>query len=324
MRAIQITETGGPEVLKYREVPNPEPGPGQALVQIDACGVNFIDVYLREGRYPAQLPFVPGQEAAGTVIALGPDAPADAPKVGDRVAWCHATGTYAEYAVAPFSQLIALPENISTRQAAAALLQGMTAHYLAHSTYAIRPGDDVLIHAGAGGVGLLLIQMAKRLGARVLTTVSTGEKAALARHAGADEVILYTQEDFVARVKQLTGGRGLPVVYDSVGKSTFEGSLACLRPRGLLALYGGSSGAVPPFDLIQLSTRGSLFVTRPTMKDYTATRAELEQRSGDVLRWVAEGNLKLRIEHTYPLSEAQQAHRDLEGRKTTGKVLLIP
>jgi len=324
MRAIQITQTGGPEVMVYREMPNPEPGPGQALIQIEACGVNFIDVYQREGRYALPLPFIPGQEAAGRVIALGPDVPADSVKVGDRVAWCHIMGTYAEFAVAPVARLIAIPDDITSKQAAAAMLQGMTAHYLAHSTYAIQPGDAVLIHAGAGGVGLLLIQMAKRLGARVLTTVSTEEKAALARHAGADEVILYTQEDFTAKVRELTGGKGLPVVYDSVGKTTFDGSLACLRPRGVMVLYGGASGPVPPFDLIQLSTKGSLYVTRPTLKDYIPTRAELEKRAGDVLRWVAEDSLKLRLEHSYPLAEAAQAHRDLEGRKTTGKVLLIP
>ena len=322
MRAIQITQTGGPEVLQFRELPTPEPGPGQVLVQIEACGVNFIDVYQREGRYPVQLPFIPGQEAAGTVIALGPDV--TSAKVGDRVAWCHAMGAYAEYAAVPVSRLVAIPEGISTPQAAAAMLQGMTAHYLAHSTYPIQRGDDVLIHAGAGGVGLLLIQMAKHSGARVLTTVSTDEKAALAHRAGADETILYTREDFAAKVRELTGGRGVPVVYDSVGKTTFDGSLACLRPRGMMVLYGGSSGAVPPFDLIQLSTKGSLFVTRPTLKDYTATREELELRAGDVLRWVSEGSLKLRLEHNYPLAEAAQAHRDLEGRKTTGKVLLIP
>ena len=322
MRTIQITQTGGPEVLALRELPTPTPGPGEALIQIEACGVNFIDVYQREGRYAVPLPFIPGQEAAGTVIAVGPDV--TAVKVGDRVAWCHVMGAYAEYAAVPIAKLIAIPEGISTRQAAAAMLQGMTAHYLAHSTYAIQRGDDVLIHAGAGGVGLLLIQMAKHRGARVLTTVSTEEKAALARKAGADEVILYTSEDFVAKVRELTGGRGLPVVYDSVGKTTFDGSLACLRPRGMMVLYGGSSGAVPPFDLIQLSTKGSLFVTRPTLKDYTATRQDLELRAGDVLRWVVEGNLKLRLEHSYPLAEAEQAHRDLEARKTTGKVLLIP
>jgi NADPH2:quinone reductase len=233
-------------------------------------------------------------------------------------------GTYAEFAAVPVAKLIAVPEELSTRQAAGAMLQGTAAHYLAHSTYAIRPGDDVVIHAGAGGVGLLLIQMAKWLGARVLTTVSMDEKAALARKAGADEVILYTKEDFAAKVRELTGGRGVPVVYDSVGKTTFDGSLACLRPRGLMVLYGASSGAVPPFDLIQLSTKGSLYVTRPMLKDYIATREELELRAGDVLRWIVEGGLKLRLEHSYPLAEAAQAHRDLEGRKTTGKVLLIP
>jgi NADPH2:quinone reductase len=321
MRAIQITQTGGPEVLVPHELPTPVAGAGQALVKIEACGVNFVDVYQREGRYAVQLPFIPGQEAAGVVVAVGPEV--TAVKVGDRVAFCHVMGTYAEFAAAPVSKLIAIPEGISTRQAAGAMLQGMTAHYLVHSTYAIQRGDVVLVHAGAGGVGLLLIQMAKRLGARVLTTVSTEEKAALARAAGADEAILYTQEDFAAKVRELTGGAGVPVVYDSVGKTTFEGSLACLRPRGLMALYGGSSGAVPPFDLIQLSAR-SLYITRPTLKDYTATRAELEQRAGDVLGWVADGSLKLRLEHDYPLAEAAQAHRDLEGRKTMGKVLLIP
>jgi NADPH2:quinone reductase len=322
MRAIQITQTGGPDVMVLRELSTPAPGPGQVLIKIEACGVNFIDVYLREGRYPSQLPFVPGQEAAGVVTALGPDV--SGWKVGDRVAWCHIMGTYAEFALAPVTRLIAIPDGVTTRQAAAAMLQGMTAHYLAHSTYAIQPGDTVLIHAGAGGVGLLLIQMAKRLGARVLTTVSTEQKAALARGAGADEVILYTQEDFAPKVRELTGGKGVPVVYDSVGKTTFDGSLACLRTRGMMVLYGGSSGAVPPFDLIQLSTKGSLFLTRPTMKDYTTTREDLEARAGDVLRWVVEGKLTLRLEHDYPLAEAAQAHRDLESRKTTGKVLLIP
>ena len=322
MRAIQMTQTGGPEVLVLRELPTPTPGPGHALIKIEACGVNFIDVYLREGRYPAQLPFIPGQEAAGVVAAVGPDA--RSVKVGDRVAWCGVPGTYAEFAVAPVERLIAIPQGVNTQQAAAAMLQGMTAHYLSHSTYAIQKGETVLVHAGAGGVGLLLIQIAKRLGARVLTTVSTEEKAALTREAGADEAILYTHEDFAVRVKELTVGKGVPVVYDSVGKTTFEGSLACLRSRGTMVLYGGSSGAVPPFDLIQLSTRGSLYITRPTLKDYTASRAELEQRAGDVLGWVADGSLKLRLEHSYPLADAAQAHRDLEARKTTGKVLLMP
>jgi NADPH2:quinone reductase len=245
-------------------------------------------------------------------------------KVGDRVAWCHVLGAYAEYAVVPVGVLIAIPDGVTMQQAAAALLQGMTAHYLAHSTYAIQKGDVVLVHAGAGGVGLLLIQMAKRLGARVLTTVSTEAKAELARGTGADEAILYTREDFAARVREMTNGEGVAVVYDSVGKTTFDGSLACLQPRGLIALYGGSSGAVPPFDLIQLSQRGSLYITRPTLKDYTATREELERRAGEVLGWVADGSLKLRIEHTYPLAEAAQAHRDREGRQTTGKLLLVP
>ena len=322
MQAIQITQTGGPEVLVLRELPTPTPGPGQALIKIEASGVNFIDVYLREGRYPAQLPFIPGQEAAGVVDAVGPDA--SSVKVGDRVAWCGIAGAYAEFAAVPVERLVAISEGVTTQQAAAAMLQGMTAHYLSHATYPIQRGDTVLIHAGAGGVGLLLIQMAKRLGARVLTTVSTEAKAELARDAGADEAILYTQKDFAAKVKDLTGGKGLPVVYDSVGKTTFDGSLACLRPRGMMVLYGGSSGAVPPFDLIQLSTRGSLYITRPTLKDYTATREELELRAGEVLGWVADGSLKLRLEYSYPLADAAQAHRDLEARKTTGKVLLIP
>jgi NADPH2:quinone reductase len=322
MKAIQIAKTGGPEVLEVREMATPTAGPGQALVKIEASGVNFIDVYQREGRYKVPLPFVPGQEAAGVITALGPEVTGF--KVGDRVAWCHVMGAYAEYAAVPATMLIAIPEGVTVQQAAASMLQGMTAHYLAHSTYAIQKGDAVLIHAGAGGVGLLLIQMAKRRGARVLTTVSTEAKAELARGAGADEVILYTSEDFAARTRELTGGAGVPVVYDSVGKTTFDGSLACLRPRGMMVLFGGSSGAVPPFDLIQLSAKGSLYVTRPMLKDYIHGRAELERRAGEVLGWVGDGSLKLRIEHTYPLAEAAQAHRDLEGRKTTGKVLLIP
>ncbi len=322
MKAIQITENGGAEVLKSAEIPQPIAGAGEALVRIAACGVNFIDVYFREGRYPAKLPLIPGQEAAGTVVSVGEGV--TRVKAGDRVAWCSMPGTYAEFAVAPAERLVALPEGVSFKQAAAAMLQGMTAHYLSHSSYAIQPGNTVLIHAGAGGVGLLLTQMAKMLGAQVLTTVSTEEKAALSREAGADEVILYTQQDFATEVKRLTGGKGVAAVYDSVGKTTFEKSLECLRRRGIVVLFGGSSGAVPPFDLIRLSTMGSLFVTRPNLKDYTVTRDELEARAGDVLRWVATGELKLRIEHTYPLAQAAEAHRDLEGRRTTGKVLLIP
>jgi NADPH2:quinone reductase len=322
MRAIQIQKTGGPEVLELRDLPRPEAGPGQALVRIEAIGVNFIDTYLREGRYPAQLPFVPGQEGAGVVEATALDVATV--KVGDRVAWSGVPGAYAEYAAVPAAKLIAVPEGVTTRQAAAAMLQGITAHYLARASYVIQPGDTVLIHAGAGGVGLLLIQMAKRMGARVLTTVSTEAKAALARGAGADETILYTQEDFAERVRSLTDGEGVPVVYDSVGKTTFDDSLKCLRPRGMMVLYGGSSGAVPPFDPMKLATMGSLYLTRPTSVHYTRTRAELEMRAGDVLGWVADGSLKLRLEHEYPLTDAAQAHRDLEARRTTGKVLLIP
>ena len=322
MQAIQILTTGSADVLTLRDLPTPAPGPGEALIRIEASGVNFIDTYFREGRYPAQLPYTLGQEASGIIVSVAPDVTTVKP--GDRVAWCLVPGTYAQLAVAPADRLVAIPDHVSFQQAAAAILQGMTAHYLAHSTYPIQPGDEVLIHAGAGGTGLLLIQMAKARGARVFTTVSTEEKAALARAAGADEVIFYTQEDFVAKIKTLTKGKGLPVVYDSVGKSTFEQSLQCLQPRGLLVLFGGASGAVPPFDLIRLSTMGSLYITRPTLKNYIATRDDLEARAKDVFDGVANGTLKLRLEHTYPLADAAHAHRDLESRKTTGKLLLIP
>ena len=320
MRAIQIKKTGGPEVMELVELPVPKPGSGQVLVKIEAAGVNFIDTYLREGRYPVELPFVPGQEAAGTVIALGQGASGF--KVGDRVAWNGTRGTYAEFACAPTSELLRIPDAMSFEQAAAVLLQGLTAHYLAHDTHAIQAGETVLIHAGAGGVGLLLTQIAKRLGARVLTTVSTEQKAELSCGAGADKVILYMIESFVEEVKRQTDGDGLPVVYDSVGKTTFEDSLKCLRPRGLMVLFGASSGAVPPFDLIRLSTLGSLYVTRPTLKDYVRTRSELERRAADVFGWVASGELHVRIGASYKLDEAAKAHRDLTGRKTTGKVLL--
>jgi NADPH2:quinone reductase len=322
MQAIQILQTGGPEVLTLKDLPDPQPAEGQALIRIKASGVNFIDTYFREGRYPAQLPYTLGQEAAGTVVSVAGDV--TSVKAGDRVAWCGVPGTYATLAVAPADRLVKIPDGISTEQAAAAILQGMTAHYLVHSTYALKPGDTTLIHAGAGGTGLLVIQMAKRLGAHVITTVSTEAKAALARKAGADDVILYTQEDVVARVKEITGGKMLPVVYDSVGKSTFDDSLRCLHPRGMLVLFGGASGAVPPFDLIRLSTMGSLFITRPTLKDYIATRADLDARAGDVFGWIADGSLHVHIGHTYPLTEAAQAQIDLAGRKTTGKLLLIP
>ena len=322
MQAIEIRKTGGPEVLELVDLLRPEPKPGEVLVKIEAAGVNFIDTYLREGRYPAPLPFIPGQEAAGIVAAVGEGV--EGFSIGDRVAYAGTRGAYAEFACVPATGLLKVPEGISADAAAAVMLQGITAHYLAYDTYAIKPGDTVLIHAGAGGVGLLLTQIAKMLGARVITTVSTEPKAELSRGAGADHVILYTQQNFADEVKRITAGDLLPVVYDSVGKTTFEDSLKCLRPRGLMALYGASSGAVPPFDLIRLSTMGSLYVTRPTMKDYIHTRAELERRAADLFNWIARGKLNVRIGHRYPLAEAPQAHRDLEGRKTTGKVLLIP
>ncbi len=322
MQAIQIHSNGGPEVLQMSTLPDPEPGAGEVLIRIEASGVNFIDIYFREGRYPAPLPYTLGQEAAGTIVSVGPEV--DGFRAGERVAWCGVAGTYATLAVAPVGQLIKVPEAITTAQAAAAILQGMTAHYLLHATFVPQFGDSVLIHAGAGGTGLLLIQMARRFGAEIITTVSTEEKAALAREAGAHHVLLYTQEDIVARVREITHGEGLPVVYDSVGKSTFEQSLQCLCPRGVLVLFGAASGAVPPFDLIRLSQMGSLYVTRPTLRDYVATREDLEQRAREVFRWVGDGSLKLRIAHTYPLAEAAQAQRELEARATTGKLLLIP
>jgi NADPH2:quinone reductase len=322
MKAIQIHETGGPEVLQLAELPIPEPGPGQVLIRVEATGVNFIEIYFRKGVYKAALPMTPGSEAAGTVEKLGPGVTGFA--AGDAVASVSVLGSYAEYALVPAMQLVKTPESLSPEHAAAAMLQGMTAHYLAHSTFPLKPGDTALIHAGAGGVGLLLTQIAVRLGARVITTVSTPAKAELSREAGASEVILYTKQDFEAEVKRLTDGKGVDVVYDSVGKTTFEASLNCLRPRGLLALFGASSGPVPPFDLIQLSGKGSLFITRPTLWHYVGTRAELEWRAGDVLGWAAKGELKLRTEFIYPLAEAAQAQTDLEDRKTTGKILLEP
>ncbi len=322
MKAIQIHETGGPEVLQPAELPIPEPGPGQVLIRVEAIGVNFVEIYFRKGVYKATLPIVPGSEAAGTVEKLGPSVTGF--EEGDSVASVSVLGSYAEYALAPAAQLIKVPTRVTPEQAAAVMLQGMTAHYLACSTYALKAGDTALVHAGAGGVGLLLTQMASRMGARVFTTVSTKEKAELSREAGAAEVILYTEQDFEAEVKRLTGGKGVDVVYDSVGKTTFEGSLNCLRPRGMLVLFGASSGPVPPFDLIHLSGKGSLFVTRPTLWHYIATRTELEWRAGKVLDWVATGELKVRTEFIYPLAEAAQAQMDMEARKTTGKILLEP
>ena len=322
MKTIEILETGGPEVLQLRDTPRPTPGDGEVLIQVAASGLNFIDLYVREGRYGNKPPFTPGQEAAGTIVALG--ANVSDLKEGDRVAWCSVLGTYAEYALAPASRVVPLPPGISFQQAAAVLLQGMTAHYLSHSAYPIHPGDEVLIHAAAGGTGLLLTQMAKLRGARVLTTVSNAEKAELSRQAGADEVILYTRSDFAAEVKRLTDERGLAAVYDSVGKSTFEQSLTCLKPRGTLVLYGSAGGDVPPLDLMRLAILGSLYVTRPILRDYTLTREELVMRATEVFHAVATGKLQLRIENTYPLGEAAQAHRDLASRVTTGKSLLIP
>ena len=322
MKAIQIHETCGPEVLKLAELPIPQPGQGQVLIRVEAIGVNFIEIYFRKGVYKAALPLTPGSEAAGTVEELGPGVTGFA--AGDAVASVSVLGSYAEYALVPAAQLMKTPAGLSMEKAAAAMLQGMTAHYLAHSTFPLKAGDTALVHAGAGGVGLLLTQMAVRLGARVITTVSTAAKAELSREAGASDVILYTKQDFEAEVKRLTGGKGVDVVYDSVGKTTFDQSLNCLRPRGMLALFGASSGPVPPFDLIQLSGKGSLFITRPTLWHYVATREELEGRAGDVLGWAAKGELKLRTEHVYPLTEAAQAQTDLEARKTTGKILLEP
>ncbi len=322
MKAIQICETGGPEVLKLAELAIPQPGPGQVLIRVEATGVNFIEVYFRKGVYKASLPLIPGSEAAGTVEELGPSVTGFA--AGDAVASVAVLGSYAEYALVPAAQLVKVPAGLSMEKAAAAMLQGMTAHYLAYSTFSLKAGDTALVHAGAGGVGLLLTQMAAKIGARVITTVSTKAKTELSLEAGASDVILYTEQDFEAAVKQLTGGKGVDVVYDSVGKTTFDQSLNCLRPRGMLVLFGASSGPVPPFDLIQLSGKGSLFVTRPTLWHHVATRAELEWRSGDVLGWAVKGELKLRTEYVYPLDEAAQAQTDLESRATTGKILLEP
>jgi NADPH2:quinone reductase len=322
MKAIQVSQVGGPEVLKLVNLPTPDPKPNEALVQIKAAGVNFIDVYFREGRYPAPLPFINGQEAAGIVVAVGSDV--RTLRLGDRVAYTNVLGSYAEYAAVPADRLVKIPGELDFNQAAAAMLQGMTAHYLSHSTYPIKSENTVLIHAAAGGVGLLLVQMAKNLGARVIGTAGSEEKAQLARDAGADEVIVYTKQDFETETRRLTEGQGVHVVYDGVGKDTFEKDLNVLRPRGYLVLFGGASGPVPPFDLMQLTKHGSLYVTRPSLQHYVATREELEQRSHDVLQMIVRGDLKLRIHKTYPLEQAQQAHRDLEGRKTTGKLLLIP
>ena len=323
MKAIQVQKTGGPEVLTLVDLPIPKPKANEAVVKIAASGVNFIDVYFREGRYPATLPFTDGQEAAGTVTEVGSEV--KSVKAGDRVAFSNVVGTYAEYAAVPAERLVHVPDKITDQQAAAAMLQGMTAHYLSHTTHQLKQGDTVLIHAAAGGVGLLLVQMARNIGARVIGTAGSEEKAKLAREAGADEVILYTNQDFETETKRLTEGKGVHVVYDGVGQTTFDKGLNVLRPRGHMVLFGASSGPVPAVDPIkQLMAKGSLTLTRPSLIHYVTSRDELQQRAGDVFAMIGAGKLKLRISRTYKLEEVQQAHRDMEGRKTTGKILLVP
>jgi len=322
MKAVRVHHYGDADVLQYEEVPLPEPGEGEVRVRVEAAGVNFIDIYHRKGLYPVSLPFIPGVEAAGTVEATGPGVTDF--QVGDRVAYAMQLGAYAEYALVPAAKLVAIPEGVDVATAAAVMLQGMTAHYLVYSTYPLKEGETALVHAAAGGVGHLLVQLAKRKGARVIGTVSTEEKARLAREAGADEVILYTQTDFASEVRRLTDGRGVDVVYDSVGRDTFEKSLDCLRPRGYLVLYGQSSGPVPPFDPQLLNTKGSIFLTRPSLGHYAATREELTRRAGDLFRWLQTGELTVRIDRTFPLAQAAEAHRYMEARQSKGKVLLIP
>jgi NADPH2:quinone reductase len=322
MKAIQIRAHGGPEALQVVELPVPVPEPGQALVRIEAAGVNFIDVYHRTGLYPIKLPYVPGQEGAGTVEKVGEEVAGLAP--GDRVAWAGVAGSYAEYACVPAEKLVKLPEHVDCEQAAAAMLQGMTAHYLSHDTYPLKRGDTALVHAAAGGVGLLLVQIARLRGARVLATAGSSRKAELARKAGADEVILYEEKDFVAEVKRLTGGKGVQVVYDSVGQATFLKSLDCLAPRGMMVSFGQSSGKIAPVDTQLLSTRGSLFLTRPTLWHYIADRPSLLARAGDLFDWIGAGRLFLYISQVLPLERAAEAHRLLEARQSTGKLLLSP
>ena len=322
MLAVRIHSHGGPDVLQVEDVPVPEPGPGQARVKLAAAGINFIDIYYRLGQYKAVLPMTLGSEGAGVVDALGPGV-SDL-RVGDRVASQGFTGGYAQYAIAPADRLVKIPEGVDLPTAAAAMLQGMTAHYLAHSCYPLKAGDTALVHAAAGGVGRLLVQIAKMRGARVIATVGTDEKAALARGDGADDVILYSRQDFEEETKRLTGGRGVDVVYDSVGRATFDKSLNCLRPRGYLVLFGQSSGPVAPVDPQILNAKGSLFLTRPTLAHYVASREDLLQRANDVLGWIRDGRLKVNIGRTYPLQQAGEAQRALAARETTGKVLLIP
>jgi len=322
MKAIQIARTGGPESLQLADIERPVPSPDQVLIHVSAIGVNFVDIYYREGIYPATLPLTLGQEGSGVIVEIGKSV--EQFRVGERVAWCTYLGAYAEYAVVPESHLVRVPAKVSFEHAAASLLQGMTAQYLTTSTFPLKSGNRVLLHAGAGGVGLLLTQMAVHVGAHVISTVSTPKKAELARAAGAQDVIVYTKEDFEPAVKRITGGQGVDVVYDSVGKETFERSLQCLRQRGMMVLFGASSGAVPPFDPIQLSRNGSLFLTRPSLTHYTRTREELDARSTDVFQQLERGDLQLRIHASFPLAEAAKAQEALQARQTTGKVLLVP
>lgn len=322
MKAIRVHETGDVNAMRYEEAPMPEPKAGEVRIKVEAAGLNFIDTYHRMGWYPLPRPFILGQEAAGVVDSVG-EGVTDC-KPGDRVAYCMAQGGYADYAVAPARLVVQVPEGVSTRQAAAVMLQGMTAHYLTHSTYALKPGDIALIHAAAGGTGALVVQMAKMLGAHVIATVGSEDKAVVARASGADDVIIYTQQDFEAEVRRLTSGKGCHVVYDSVGKATFDKSLNCLRPRGFMVLFGQASGQVDPLNPQILNQKGSIYLTRPSLGAYIATRDELNWRATDLFTWMATGKLEVRIDQSFPLSEAAAAHTYLEGRNTKGKVLLIP
>jgi NADPH:quinone reductase len=322
MKAIRISQYGGPDVLTLEEIARPEPSEGVLRIKIEAAGLNFIDTYHRTGLYPLNLPLTLGMEGAGTVDAVGKNTAGF--RIGDRVAWKSVPGSYADFVLAKPSDVVRIPDQVETRTAAAAMLQGLTAHYLSHSTYPLGEQDTCLIHAAAGGVGLLLVQMAKMRGARVFGTTSTPEKAALARAAGADEVILYSEQDFEAEVKRLTDGKGVNVVYDSVAKTTWEKSINCLRPRGYMVFFGNASGPVPPIDPLLLSQKGSIFMTRPTLNSYTLTADEYMGRTNDLMTWIGDGKLKVRIGEEHPLADASEAHRRLEGRKTTGKVLIIP
>ncbi len=320
MHGIQITSVGGPDVLTYTEMPDPTPRAGEALVRVHVSGVNFVDIYQREGRYPGALPFTPGVEGVGVVEAVGEGV--TEPEPGDRVGWVMIKGSYAELAVVPAQRLVPIPDGVDDETAAALLLQGMTVHFLVRDCYPLQPNEWVIVHAAAGGVGLLLVQMAHRIGARIIGTASTEEKAALAREAGADHVILYTQQDFQQEARRLTAGEGVSVVYDSVGKTTFDKSLDSLRPRGYMVLFGGSSGPVPPVDPMVLNTKGSLFLTRPTLAHYVSRRDELLARASELFAWAKSGNLEVFAKQRYPLRDATRAHEDLEARRTTGKILL--